>query len=171
MDRRIKQLEEDIRNNWARDLDPEVEDWCTDRLAEIRTDKRMLEGKRAFEHFVIDHISDEKEKLNDNERDEPLCTCANHCPLIQGKIPAAVRLEDSFDDGVRRYKQEHIGRPTALIEAYREWEATIARVETELERIKTAMIADRIPGSSQAGDDEPESEESDTVSREAIADD
>lgn len=174
---RLGELERDIRNHRAEKLDGDVEAWVNDQLADVRADAHALEGDRAFEHYVINYVAREFSRIQDHEREEPLCSCRNRCPVKEGKIPAAVRMADSLDDGIRRYKQQHVGKPVVLIEAYQAFSRDVARIETRYERIKTAMVRNEVPddqqreGESESQDDTPGGEPRESTVQEVPADD
>lgn len=157
MDGRISELVTDIRDLRAEALDADVEEWVNRSLRDVYTDIQLLKQDKAFEHFVLDYVQQEYE--NRASRTEPLCTCPNRCPVKEGRLPARIRAADSFDGGIRDYKQHHVGAPVVLKNAYREWRRLNADVIASLERIKTAMVRNELPSGAGQQDAVDETEQ------------
>jgi len=122
----------------------ELDAWANERLIDVRSDILKIEREGAYRRFLIRYIKDEHRKLGD-EREEPLCTCANDCALIRGRLPPQIRGADSLHGGIEEYYLSHSGDPVVLDEADEAWRELKAKVLTELQRVWTGLKNREIP--------------------------
>lgn len=123
----IKQLERQFDRALARCRDESVIRWAIDGRREMREQLDYLRRENGYEHYVLDRIHEERQKSMDERQ---ICTCGNSdCELKQGSIPRDLRRADDFETGVRRFKQNHYGKPIVLENCRDEWAEMIHVVE------------------------------------------
>jgi len=140
-----------------------------DIVSEVATDATRLQQEDAYHDWLIDTLNREKDRLDAGERSEPLCTCSDpYCAIKRGKIPAAVRMADSIDRGIRVFKQDHVGDPRVLIDARERW---LTKANRTREALRTAVLVIRGELDHDPREDDPAEtiEEGDGTSASALS--
>jgi hypothetical protein len=140
---RVQELLNSIEESRSIPLPEHVELWVDHRKKQIRSDIELLRQPRAYEHVLLEYVQRQYERRQ--ERADPLCTCPNRCPVKEGRLPARLRTATSIDEGMRDYRQVHVGQPLVLDEGYEAYRDLVAHVVTELERVHTAMLREELP--------------------------
>ena len=124
--------------------DPGLKLQASKRLRELRSDQQDVLSQDGRESFLLREMQrevdrfhatpDELESLDAAEpRSRPLCTCADtECPLKDGRLPVivreAVRDGQPLREGIRRFRQNHIGDPLVLNDAEDALDDKVGRV-------------------------------------------
>jgi len=154
---------------------PEVVDAADEMIKSVRTEHTRFTIDKSYERFLVKHIKAEKQAFQDGDRTEPLCSCSNpYCNLKQGKLPPAVALGETTDDGLQAFLMEHDGGEI-VDEARDQWvedAGVVIQTLTEaLSLLKSNELPeDRVDEDAEESKDETDAEsDTDTDTPEATA--
>jgi len=131
-------------------IEPEYKEWGATQLEAIQHDlDQVLRGEDGYEDHLLAYVSRETDAFHadgpeasptETRRETALCTCEDQgCTLKHGRLPNVVLDAETIRGGIKRFKQDHHGTPTVLLEAQETWSEKRARCWRVLRRCKTYM--------------------------------
>ncbi len=137
-------------------VDPGLKLGASEALREIRGDLNDVITQDGREAFVLRYLQQEAERFRadeetldaleaDEPRTRPLCTCRDSgCALKEGRLPVIVQEASTLQQGIRRFRHEHMGDPVVLDDAEGELDSKIERVMQTYDHIMISL-SNKIP--------------------------
>jgi len=156
MDSEIEALADEVeRLRGSSRVSAEVEEAVRETLDEVREEYEDLRGEGAYRQHILSYIQEERRRLHERDREDPLCRCRIRCALKRGRIPARVRSEDSIEEGIHSYQERH-SEALVLLEAREAWSVNKATVRKALSDAKALLKRGEVDRPSSSTEDESE---------------
>lgn len=119
--------------NYQEVAPPEAIEAAEETRAEAEPDLSLLTERHAFEQHLNEFLTAARQRLEDGDREEPLCDCSRPtCPLKNEELPSQVLTADDLEAGIRRYERDHVGSAQVLADARDDFAETAGEVKTTL---------------------------------------
>lgn len=163
----LESLQDEVLTQFRRpSVSRETKQYANWRLQQHRALFEEVTRENAYEEFLLRELQAAKDRFQLYKRDDedgtlleespydeyrtrPVCTCdgkyAHRCPLKKGRLPREVREADDIDDGLREFRGNHNGSPTALDDAQSAWAERLGAVEHHFRDLLAILSSDEIP--------------------------
>lgn len=150
MDAQIETLADRVLDRYDQgSVDPEVKVEVSQLFPVIAADLRRVGDREETLDFVLQYLQRERDKFQADDptdhsyngnRTEPLCGCPDpNCDLKEGNLPPDVRMAETPREGIREFRERHLGTPYVLDEAQEELGDRMGRLAQMLALMDTAL--------------------------------
>lgn len=139
IDTRLDTIERRLNRPDLSEAVPELEGEIREDLRTVYREYTRLQQANSFEDWVVKELAG---KAEDEDRDEPLCTCGDQlCPVRNGEVPKTrnrrvLTQTVGFRERLNSWKRGHVGDPKALNEAMESYSDQYADILTRLSEVR-----------------------------------